>query len=185
MSDQTQSGVGTPDGGAGPQAANGLLPFFGKGGLRKRNKKDLNRLVKLLRVLQSLVIQISDAEPNQDGTFTPSGKLTISDQNAILELLINPSGGSGSGSGTLNYRGTYDPLITYSQFDIVRVQAGNSQGIWIRVAAGAATGVDPVFPEPVTAGGTNTWDMWTFGIKNTGVCSGSGTTVFANMSNPF
>lgn len=101
MSDQTQSGVGTPDSGKGPQMANGLIPFFTTGKSRPSPLciEDMNRLVTFIRAFQSLQVLISEADQNPDGSYTSTGALSISQVNSILELKLPPGLASSPGGG--------------------------------------------------------------------------------------
>jgi hypothetical protein len=83
------------------------------------------------------------------------------------------------GGGTMNYRGTYDPGVTYNKFDVVRKQSGPSQGVWISVNDTPMTGTDPAWTEP---GGT--WELLAFGVQATSVCSGGTKTVYFNALPP-
>lgn len=60
---------------------------------------DMNLRDAVMNAFLNLAVKISQVDPNQDGTFTPSGNLTISDLNSILELKFSPGTG---GNGTAN-----------------------------------------------------------------------------------
>lgn len=112
---------------------------------------------------------------------------TSAGQNGVVvgsELTLMDLGLGRTWIGTIvNYRGTYNTATAYNPGDVVRQQSGASQGVWIRVGTGATTGTDPVFPEPSTTGGTNVWEMWTFGIQSDTSCaSGTGVTQYFNAS---
>lgn len=81
-------------------------------------------------------------------------------------------------TGAVTYRGLYDATISYNRGDIIRMQSGTSQGIWICVVDGLLAGTEPLFPEPVSTGGTNNWDMITFGINVTVGCTAGVTGTF-------
>jgi hypothetical protein len=88
------------------------------------------------------------------------------------------------GGGGMNYKGTYNSSTTYAVGDVVRVQSGSSQGVWVCVIANPGSGHQPTFPEPATTGGTNYWEMFTFGIQETSVCAGGSKTVYINATAP-
>ena len=94
--------------------------------------------------------------------------------------------GSNAATGSVNYRSDYDASTTYFTGDVVRLQDGSiNAGLWINVAPHGSTGVSPVFPEPKTTGGTNTWDLWTLGVNVTTVCGGgTSTNVYINSTPP-
>lgn len=115
---------------------------------------------------------------------------SASQQRAFIRQLQRTdvvSSGGATGSNALspsgmNYRGSYSPTTVYLYGDVVRVQAGSGQGVWVNVSTGSFN-VRPVFPEPVITGGTNTWDMITFGVQAYSDCSaGVNVTVFSNQS---
>lgn len=94
------------------------------------------------------------------------------------------AGGGGAGQSAIRYRGTYSPTETYTRGDIVRVQTGASQGVWICVGDGLPAGTPPVFPEPITTGGTNNWDMWVFGVQASVDCQNGNRVIYLNASQP-
>jgi hypothetical protein len=89
------------------------------------------------------------------------------------------------GTGGVNYRGTYSSSTSYSVGDVVRVQTGTSQGVWICVLDNPTSSHPPTFPEPVTIGGTNYWEMLAFGVTTVNVCiSGTGYNLPVNAGQP-
>ncbi|MDB6022936.1 MAG: hypothetical protein JWQ04_2793 [Pedosphaera sp.] len=121
----------------------------------------------------------------------------------IIFAVVNPTGGTGVYLGgaflayldlgigrtwrgaASTYRSTYVSSATYAQGDIVRVQSGTSQGVWVCVIANPGAGHQPTYPEPATTGGTNYWEMWTFGIYCTSVCDDGSKTVDINATAPY
>lgn len=98
--------------------------------------------------------------------------------------MIKAQPGGSAVKSVLTYRGTYDAGFTYNQFDLVRVQTGTSQGVWICVSTTPIFNKPPVFPEPITTGGVNLWDMFNFGVQASVTCQGANSTVYINASAP-
>jgi len=77
------------------------IPLFheGSAGPQVWSAAVMNRLVRRLNALARGKINIQQAEVNADGSFSSSGKWNLSDNNLIIDLLLNnQAGGSGSGS---------------------------------------------------------------------------------------
>lgn len=104
MSDQAQSSNQTPESGQNAATANALIPFYKEGETSPNlfSARDANRLVSVLRALQQLSVTRQDAEVNPDGTYTASGKLTITEKNALLELFDIPFSARGGSGGSSN-----------------------------------------------------------------------------------
>lgn len=83
------------------QSAGMRLPLFAKGKSRPNpfSARDMNRIISKIDAMANLQVRISDASENGDGTYTQTGKFTISNINAFLDLFLAPAD---SGSGTAN-----------------------------------------------------------------------------------
>lgn len=132
----------------------------------------------LAAFLNDLLAEIRSLKP----LSSPSVGFNRTANGFTAQAKVNPPGGNAK--GILTYRGTYDPTKSYNQFDIVRVQTGTSQGVWISVSPTPLLNDPPVFPEPVTVGGANKWEMWSFGVQASVNCQGGSATVFVQASGP-
>ncbi len=105
-------------------------------------------------------------------TITNNGSVSVVNTSGfnilVSQSFWQPIGGVG-GSG-IQYKGEYNDSASYYFGNIVRKQSGPSQGVWICVATSSVIGVPPLFPEPVSYGGVNTWDMFTFGVQVQNSC---------------